>query len=72
MDENIELIQFAINEIEKRIGHLKCPLCGNTHKEEFFIDERFYHIPFIVKYFPKKATETTQARIKLAITYISL
>lgn len=45
MDENIELIQFAINEIEKRIGHLKCPLCGNTHKEEFFIDERFYHIP---------------------------
>ena len=44
MIENKELIQFAFNEIEKRIGHLKCPLCGSTHKDDFFIGERFYHI----------------------------
>ena len=45
MNENKELIQFAFNEIEKRIGHLKCPLCGNIQKDDFFIGERFYHIP---------------------------
>ena len=45
MDKNKEIIQFAFNEIEKRVGHLKCPLCGNTQKEKFYISERFYHIP---------------------------
>ncbi len=45
MNENKELIQFAFNEFEKRIGQLKCPLCGNTQKDDFFIGERFYHIP---------------------------
>lgn len=45
MNDSKELIQFAFNEIEKRIGHLKCPLCGNNQKENFFIGERFYQIP---------------------------
>ena len=45
MIDSKELIQCTFIEIEKRIGHLKCPLCGNAQKDEFFIDERFYHIP---------------------------
>jgi hypothetical protein len=45
MNDSKEYIRFAFNEIEKRIGHLKCPLCKNAKKDEFFIEERFYHIP---------------------------
>ena len=45
MNENKELIQFAFNVIEKRIGNLKCPLCSNTSKDDFHISDQFYHIP---------------------------
>ena len=44
MNENKELIQFCLNVIEKRIGNFKCPLCGNTSKNDFRFSEQFYHI----------------------------
>lgn len=49
MDKNKKLIQFALNEIEKRIGQIRCPLCGNTQKDDFFIGEGFYHIPSLTE-----------------------
>ena len=43
MSNSKELIQFALNKIEKQIGHLRCPICGNDHKQSFIIEQRVYH-----------------------------
>ena len=44
MNDSKEQIQFALDKIEKQVGVLKCPMCGNTCNEKFFIEERVFHI----------------------------
>ena len=70
MNDNKELIQFAFNEVEKRIGHLKCPICGNINKEYFFIDERFYHIPSMTEEGLEKGDYDVSVSLKMPLKII--
>ena len=67
MNENKELIQFAFNVIEKRIGNLKCPLCGNTSKDYFHISDQFYHIPSMTEGESVEEGQTASIRLKMPL-----
>lgn len=67
MNENKGLIQFGFNVIEKRIGNLKCPLCGNTNKDDFFISEQFYHIPSMTEDEFTEEGQTASVRLKMPL-----
>ncbi len=36
MNNSKELIQFALSNIEKQRGIMKCPICGNDYKNKVF------------------------------------
>lgn len=67
MNDNKGLIQFAFNEIEKRIGNLKCPLCDNTSKDNFHISEQFYHIPSMTEDEYTEEGQTASVRLKVPL-----
>ena len=68
MNEKNELFQFCFNVIEKRIGNLKCPLCGNTNKDEFVISEQFYHIPSMTEGEPIEDGQTESVHLKMPLS----
>ena len=70
MNENKDLIQFALNEIEKRIGNFKCPLCGNTSIEDFFICDRFYHIPSMTEDELVDEGQTASVQLKMPLNIV--
>lgn len=67
MNENEELIEFCFNVIEKRIGNLKCPLCGNTGKDIFQISEQFYHIPSMTEGECVEDGQTASVQLKMPL-----
>lgn len=67
MNENKGLIQFGFNVIEKRIGNLKCPLCDNTNKDDFFISEQFYQIPSMTEEEFTEEGQTASVRLKMPL-----